>query len=394
MEAYTLKILFGPLYGCELHLPANDYFLATGSKRTFENVNESSESSDSVASYTKNMLHIPCNTPSPNILLHLSKYIEGKGFKVDVQGIGNNSSVFLNVNELFSHGSIHFAIKRTNEEWSDSILFFGNSAGKNTAGRNGFNLFYSLNNSVYTLIFLLTLSFITLFFLWGNKDNGKHMSSLNEYLSDAPTPLNMVLSRDKNVIYVLGSDYQSIKWAREALPKSHEKKDVILVWTPQVYKELIAKLNSANYPILQIDRTFLQHPIVKVYRSLTDKEEADIKKIVLNNIKYAFDVNIMVKNKSDLLSDSREGLDQLNVTYHIVKTSNNYAFIIHANLSDTNINNLHNFINDFHDRWGTSIVKFSVIMRENGLQGKSYFDSRNGYIALNPNHLLFTSSNK
>jgi len=191
----------------------------------------------------------------------------------------------------------------------------------------------------------------------------------------------------------LSEQFQDIEWAREALLKLKESNAVIPVWLNQQSKDIISILNNANYPVLQIDHASLQHPVLSVYRELTSKEDEDIKSIILKYIPYASNVKIIVKHKSDLLSESREGLDQLHIDYHLVTTAKNYTFIIHTNLSDQNIHSLQYFINDFYKRWGDNIVTFSVNLNENWLKDKSYLKSQNGYMILNQNHWFFSPKN-
>ncbi len=132
-KKFTMKVLFGPMFGCELHLPASEYFLIIGQGLAFQEASSTIlTSGEHAATYTQNTLFIPCDMPSPNIILHLSAMSRDEngheGYCIEVQGCDKNFSVLLKENELFVYEHICFAIKRCEDEWSDDIKNFNLSS--------------------------------------------------------------------------------------------------------------------------------------------------------------------------------------------------------------------------------------------------------------------------
>ena len=59
-KSYTLKVMFGPMFGCELNLPADDYFIIINQSIAIDDAGSAAISSgEHAAAYTHNTLYIP-----------------------------------------------------------------------------------------------------------------------------------------------------------------------------------------------------------------------------------------------------------------------------------------------------------------------------------------------
>ncbi len=128
-KSYTLKVLFGPMFGCELNLPADDYFILINQSIAVDGASDAVISSgEHAAAYTHNTLYIPCDRPSPNLILRLSapaENCEGPGsFRVEVQDENKSFPATVNENEIFTREHIRFALKRSEDEWQESVRNF------------------------------------------------------------------------------------------------------------------------------------------------------------------------------------------------------------------------------------------------------------------------------
>lgn len=87
-ETFTLKILFGPMFGCELDLPVDNYFFNI--YPPIKQNNPGSDMQEGVAnmpSFACKALYIPCEVDSDNLRLYLTEKLEidGKqGYQVDI----------------------------------------------------------------------------------------------------------------------------------------------------------------------------------------------------------------------------------------------------------------------------------------------------------------------
>lgn len=397
-KKFTLKVLFGPMFGCELHLPADDYFLIINPGPALQDTSAAPMTTgEHAAAYTQNTLYLPCDMPSPNIILRLSAPCEDEeskgGYRLEVQGVEKSYPALLNENEVFVHEHIRFAIKRSEDEWPEDIKNFNLPPANDAefSEQDQLEEFNAKRN--HTLIIgsiILLLLMLTAAVIWYKKlDNDRQVLTLNEALAGAPMPLDIVRGRDDNLIYILATQFQAMEWAQEALFKLQEKNTVVPVWLSQQRNEVITQLAKAGYPVLQIDYSKPQHPVIALYRGLTPQEDKQFKSAALQKIPFALDIRTQVKTKSQLLQEARQGLDRLHIYYRQINTSGGYALVIRDALSDNALRALQRFIKNFNHQWGTRVINFSINLDENWLQDKSYLDSSNGYLFLNPRHWYF-----
>ncbi|WP_168386290.1 PrgH/EprH family type III secretion apparatus protein [Erwinia amylovora] len=384
---FTLKILFGPMFGCELQLTSEDYFIIIDP--------ESALGSADSAHYAPSTLYIPCDLPSPNIFLPLSKVFQGDAticVDVTINRLTHSYQSVLHENEIFCDEHIRFAFKRNEELWHEKILSYSFNQALQTSSEHNNSLSLKKTNAKVissVLALLLVLVVISTGYFYKVNDYENHVLTLNETLSDVSFPFDIVKDRDNRFIYILVSNLHDLEWLKEALFKLKEKTSVVPVWISQQKKIVVSQLLQVGYPVLQLVYNTPLKPVIAVSRQLTSNEEESLKIAVLKNIPYATEVGIIIKSKEQLLSDARNGLDRLNIHYRQINTNTGYSLIVRDALSDAVISTLRHFIKEFEFKWGNNIVNFSINLDENWLVNKSYIDSTNGYLFLNPQHWYF-----
>lgn len=396
-QNYTLKILFGPMFGCELHLPADDYFLIINAGLALQDKSAvQATSQEHAAYYAQNTLYIPCDKPSPNIILRLSEYLnteEETGVRVEVQDVNGSFNTTLKENEIFTHEHVCFAFKRSEDEWSEEIKNFNypTVVEPELTDTDKINIFNTKKRRAIIIgsILFIILLILAVFVWYKNAAYDRRVLTLNEVLAGAPAHLEIVKSKDNKTIYVLAQRLPEMEWAQEALFKIKDETHVVPVWLHKQRQTVITQMSKSGFPVLQIDYTKPQHPVVAIYKQLTINEEANLKAAALKQIPFAQDIRTMVKTKDQLLKDARQGLDRLHIYYRQINTSTGYALVVRDALSDTSLSALQKFIKAFHQQWGNSVITFSINLDENWLQNKSYLDSNDGYLFLNPRHWYF-----
>ncbi|MBZ2400159.1 PrgH/EprH family type III secretion apparatus protein [Erwinia amylovora] len=394
---YTLKILFGPMFGCELHLPADDYFLIINPAYALHDKTAPLESShEHAAHYTRNTLYVPGDAESPNVTLFLSGYADNdgvSGFRTEINDESGSYESTIYENQVFTLGPVHFALKRCADEWSDEIRQFNQSTASNIEHTDKQFAGSDKKKKILTIFLTTTLLLVLLVLasLIGlNKFESKQrVLTLSEALAGSPSPLYIVKARDNQNIYVLAHHFQEMEWAKEALLKLKENPDVIPLWLKEQKLTVVTQLQHSGYPVLQIDYGSPQHPVLAVYRQLTTAEVAGLKAAALRHIPFALDVSVKVRTKNQLLQEARQGLDRLHIPYRQIATSTGYGLITRDALNDSALSNLKYFIQEFNHQWGNSIISFSINLDDNWLQDKSYVDSSDGYLFMNPRHWYF-----
>lgn len=401
-KKFTLKVLFGPMFGCELNLPADDYFLVIQpGLPPHNNAIATLSPEEHAAAYTQNMLYLPCNITSPNILLRLSTRFQdaelGEGYQIEIQDEISSYPVLLKENEVFVNEHIRFAIKLSEDDWSEEIKNFHlpPALDAEVSIQEKLTEFNSKKN--HALIFgsiILLLLLISAGVIWHRKlESDRQVLTLSEVLAGAPNPVDTVRGRENHQIYVLAQNYQAMEWAREALVKLQDKERVIPVWLTQQKNKVITQLANAGYPVLQIDYSNPQYPVIALYRELTTQEKTNFKSTALKQIPFALDIKVLVKTKEQLLQEARQGLARLHIDFRQINSSDGYSLVVRDALSDSVLNALQHFIEHFKHQWGDRLINFSINLDENWLQDKSYVDSANGYLFLNPRHWYFPLNN-
>lgn len=245
-KKFTLKVLFGPMFGCELHLPADDYFLIINPGLALQdNAAATMSPGEHAAAYTQNTLYLPCDMPSPNIILRLSALFRDEesdeGYRLEVQGVDRSYPALLKENEVFVHEHIRFAIKRSEDDWPEDIKNFNlpptlDAEFSEQEKLEEFNA--KKNHALVIGSIILLLLVITAGVIWYKKlESDQQVLTLNEALAGAPMPVDIVRGRDNNLIYVLAQNFQAMEWAREALFKLQGKDSVVPVWLTQQKKK-------------------------------------------------------------------------------------------------------------------------------------------------------------
>lgn len=400
---YSLKVLFGPMFGCELHLPENDYFLIINPALNLQDKTSelvSGREHEHAAYYAKSTLYIPCELSSPNISLHLSeRYQDDEGFYFNIEihdENGNNHKLSLRENDVFIHGHIRLAVKHSDDEWSEDIKHFRSLPLKaDTENYNTQNT--TSKKRVISILAVLFLSAILLFlsiFIYYKISADQQVISLSELLSGAPSTLEVVKGRENKNIYILAQKSRELEWAKEAINKMNNQDNLSLILLSKNKKDIIDELSQMGYPALQLDYSSPQNPVLALYRTLNHQEEIDLIKTTLQKIPFALNIEFIIKTKEQLVIDARQGLDKLNVHYRLIKTATGYSLVIRDALSDNTLNSLYEFIRIFTQQWGSNVITFPITLDENWLQNKSYLDSAKGYLFLNPRHWYFPLNNK
>ncbi|WP_440862859.1 PrgH/EprH family type III secretion apparatus protein [Symbiopectobacterium purcellii] len=399
-ETFTLKILFGPMFGCELNLPADNYFFNIHPPIKPSNTGgDIQEGVANMASFACKTLYIPCEVDSDNLRLYLTEKLEidGKhGYQVDILSPNNSQIALIEENVFFQQGHIRLALKKHHEEWSEELSTFTWAKESQVSSVPDILLEKSKSKEIkkYLYFFLvLSITFISIYIAWYTYSlQSRHVASLNTILAGSPAPLKIIKSDSE--IYVFGEGYQEINWLHYVLYKLNETAKVIPIWTAKTRKEVIKKLQSKGFPVLQLDLTLPEFPQLYTYRKLDNEQEASLKTLAYQSLPYAKRIDVFFKDKKSLVKQAQHGLERIQILYRCVTTDSGFALIIRDDLSDSALNSLNTFITDFYNQWGDQIVSFSINMNENILKDKSYLNTKEGYIFISPKHWYFPLNKK
>ncbi|ELD0488015.1 hypothetical protein QUQ58_004614 [Escherichia coli] len=386
-ELFEIKIFFGAMYGSELTLPEDDYFIITRTK-TIEDGNGQENKYENIgsANFIYKTLYFPGGTTTPNFLLMLKKRTD-RYVVVIYSETGPRRYYTLKSNEIFCHDGVYFAVKKMSEKWSDEVDNFS---------RNKFFiqkyscLLRGRKRDFIVWLSIILLCLFVLFLFWADSSRVES-SQKNSFLSEAPWPLSIVDSPRTHFRYVLTKNVHEMDWVNGALLKVKGENNVIPVLLPKVQKNVIDEMYFAGFPVLQINFSNPQNPVLYLSRAMVNSESDALKKKLFEKIPFITAITFIVCDRNELLEQARQGLVRLNVAFKQVRTTNGYALIAQESLNDHQLFNLNNFIENFYEQWGDKYISFSINLNENWLQNKSYLENINGggYVFLDPSHWYF-----
>lgn len=395
-KTFTLKILFGPMFGCELSLPADDYFILiqpalAGSASDWD----TRKKLEHTAAFVHSTLYFPCDVASPNLILRLKNKHDdeqGVGYHIDIHDSNGCDTQIVEENTLFRHQHICLAFKESHAAWDDSITGYNRTLPVSPRNRDETHITAFNSHKRKALVcagMLLMLLLGGAGIAWYKHQKYENqVVALNVSLAGAPAPLKIVRARN-NTLYVFGNGHQEMVWLREVLYKLNDTTHIIPVMTTQAKKEIVKFMQKKGYPALQLDLSTPQHPQLSTYERLSNAQESALKHALLQEMPYAENIDIVFQNKETLLKQAQQGLERLHIPYRQINTDSGYALIVRDALSDNTLSTLREFITDFYSRWGNQVINFSINLNENWLQDKSYLDAQEGYFFIDPLHWYF-----
>jgi len=396
---YTVRVLFGPMTGCDLNLTGDDYFIVTnpGATAIIDDEAATVQSPAHAVSYTKNTLYIPNNEVSPNILLKLSDYTvedDRLQFKIEIYDSEKTLNLTLSENEIFEYGSLRLALKRGDSHWSSCVDNYDFSAltvaKTDTAGAE--RRFLSYKVFILLILIPVVIGIITVGLYAKNLKNSR-IEQVKEVLSNAPGNISYINNQDDSAIYIICSDRLLLEWVKTALLKIKDNDVATPLLVTDTLRTTLEALKKSGFPVFQIDFSIPQQPTILVHRLLNEQESARLKKLFLKTVPFAKETTISYVPAKKLLSEAQLGLDKLHIKYKLINTSIGYSLVVKDALNDTTLHSLVTFINNFYQKWGNYFINYSINLNEDWLRNKSYLDSKDGYLFINPHHWYFPVQN-
>lgn len=393
---YTLKILFGPMYGCDLTLPADNYFIhydendivSFGTTAPLTESIHAGECSDNI------MLYIPSNLPSPNITLCLANNAESTTteHKAFIHSPSGMDELTISENKIFSYENLCFALKKSSENWSENLLSHEKIVTTtNEIPKAGTNITLNKNNLLLSISLAILFIFSAACFLFYNNRADHQIVSLQESLSSAPGEFHIIPGNEGKV-YIFTYVHQTLAWINQALYKLNRQADVTVLSEKKSREDILNLLLKNGIPVLNINLKNPTTPLISLYDQGNQISSEVMISAFREVLPFVQKIEITRYEKQDVISQARQGLDKLHVFYREVETTKGYSFIIHGAINDSTLSSLKKFISEYRKDWGSNLVNFSVNLNDDLLKDKSYLDAKNGYLFLNPNHWYFPTN--
>ncbi|EPA9971877.1 PrgH/EprH family type III secretion apparatus protein [Escherichia coli] len=362
LESYAIRLLSGPLNGCEYEILNGRVLVIVGNDVSLGR-------SDSFSELPENTIVIPYGeltgsfeviiTTDPDLLVTIRE--------LTAQEPEDRT---LTLNQQIEVLGLKFAVKVKNEVWQYSIP--GIVENNITSTKQHF--FRSTLFKYVTLFILFAIIFIAFYIV--NANNDPQLRHIDKILVNKNRNYEILYGRD-HVIYINTNSLDEAVWVKQALEKNQPGKPVRVI-NPDDESIRIFSWLADNFPDLQyfklqlLDASNPRLTVSKQRNAITQQLIDNLIKGLLQTMPYASNISIAVLDDNVLESQAIETLSAIGLSYEKYKTANNVYFNIIGTLSDSELNKINNYVDEYYKQWGKQYVRFNVNLKNQDTNNSSF----------------------
>lgn len=224
------------------------------------------------------------------------------------------------------------------------------------------------------LFFLFAIIFIAFYIV--NASNDPQLRHIDKILVNKNRNYEILYGRD-HVIYININILDEAVWVKQALEKNQPGKPVRVI-NPDDESIRIFSWLADNFPDLQyfklqlLDASNLRLTVSKQRNAITQQLIDNLIKGLLQTMPYASNISIAVLDDNVLESQAIETLSAIGLSYEKYKTANNVYFNIIGTLSDSELNKINNYVDEYYKQWGKQYVRFNVNLKNQDTNNSSF----------------------
>ncbi|HFV4508107.1 TPA: PrgH/EprH family type III secretion apparatus protein [Escherichia coli] len=362
LESYAIRLLSGPLNGCEYEILNGRVLVIVGNDVSLGR-------SDSFSELPENTIVIPYGelTGSFEVIITTDPDLVVTIRELTAQEPEDRT---LTLNQQIEVLGLKFAVKVKNEVWQYSIP--GIVENNITSTRQHF--FRSTLFKYVTLFFLFAIIFIVFYIV--NASNDPQLRHIDKILVNKNRNYEILYGRD-HVIYINTNSLDEAVWVKQALEKNQPGKPVRVI-NPDDESIRIFSWLADNFPDLQyfklqlLDASNPRLTVSKQRNAITQQLIDNLIKGLLQTMPYASNISIAVLDDNVLESQAIETLSAIGLSYEKYKTANNVYFNIIGTLSDSELNKINNYVDEYYKQWGKQYVRFNVNLKNQDTNNSSF----------------------
>lgn len=362
LESYAIRLLSGPLNGCEYEILNGRVLVIVGNDVSLGR-------SDSFSELPENTIVIPYGelTGSFEVIITTDPDLVVTIRELTAQEPEDRT---LTLNQQIEVLGLKFAVKVKNEVWQYSIP--GIVENNITSTRQHF--FRSTLFKYVTLFFLFAIIFIAFYIV--SASNDPQLRHIDKILVNKNRNYEILYGRD-HVIYINTNSLDEAVWVKQALEKNQPGKPVRVI-NPDDESIRIFSWLADNFPDLQyfklqlLDASNPRLTVSKQRNAITQQLIDNLIKGLLQTMPYASNISIAVLDDNVLESQAIETLSAIGLSYEKYKTANNVYFNIIGTLSDSELNKINNYVDEYYKQWGKQYVRFNVNLKNQDTNNSSF----------------------
>ncbi|EHH4259670.1 PrgH/EprH family type III secretion apparatus protein [Escherichia coli] len=362
LESYAIRLLSGPLNGCEYEILNGRLLVIIGN-------DVSLGKSDAFSESPENTIVVPYGelTGSFEIIITTDPDLVVTIRELTAQEPEDRT---LTLNQQIEVLGLKFAVKEKNEVWQYSLPGIIENNIISTEQR-----FFSSKLFKYVMLFFLfAIIFISFYIV--NASNDPQLRHIDKILVNKNRNYEILYGRD-HVIYINTNSLDEAVWVKQALEKNQPGKPVRVI-NPDDESIRIFSWLADNFPDLQyfklqlLDASNPRLTVSKQRNAITQQLIDNLIKGLLQTMPYASNISIAVLDDNVLESQAIETLSAIGLSYEKYKTANNVYFNIIGTLSDSELNKINNYVDEYYKQWGKQYVRFNVNLKNQDTNNSSF----------------------
>ena len=362
LESYAIRLLSGPLNGCEYEILNGRLLVIIGNDVSLGR-------SDSFSELPENTIVIPYGelTGSFEVIITTDPDLVVTIRELTAQEPEDRT---LTLNQQIEVLGLKFAVKEKNEVWQYSLPGIIENNIISTEQR-----FFSSKLFKYVMLFFLfAIIFISFYIV--NASNDPQLRHIDKILVNKNRNYEILYGRD-HVIYINTNSLDEAVWVKQALEKNQPGKPVRVI-NPDDESIRIFSWLADNFPDLQyfklqlLDASNPRLTVSKQRNAMTQQLIDNLIKGLLQTMPYASNISIAVLDDNVLESQAIETLSAIGLSYEKYKTANNVYFNIIGTLSDSELNKINNYVDEYYKQWGKQYVRFNVNLKNQDTNNSSF----------------------
>lgn len=376
----VLRVLSGPLQGCEFTLTRRRTLFVVGPEATFCSIEQPLTVPDDA-------IYIPLESDGCNFEILLED--NGRsGCVVRVLGEEDAVERALPFQSLECVGGVQVAVRPLDEDWRDELLLRSLPAPVVSddvpRSRGSWLRLAAAGGGVVMLVAVVMVAW------YASRPNP--VSSVETLIAGGNSDMTVVYGRDR-AVYVFADTERDANWGRQVLMRNgYAATQVLTTYDERGRLEsVLANLApQLAYRHLDLSDPAVPRLLISQQRSLLPAElQRRLEAGLSAAAPYIREVQVVRLDDEKFSRLAEEGLRRLALPFTRSKHADSVTFTVEGNLQDAELQALNRYVAEFNQQWGGRYVHFAIELKDDWLKGKSFQYGPQGYIKMTPSSWYF-----
>ncbi|PXX53999.1 type III secretion system protein PrgH/EprH [Pseudomonas sp. LAMO17WK12:I10] len=370
----VLKILNGPMQGCEFFLERPRTLFVVGSEAMFC-------VAERLATVPEDAIYIPLEREGFNFEVLLGDQVE---LTYDLrlfsgEEVQEKTCEFQTIQEA---GGLRISVKLASEEWAQ-VLDLSPSPVKQ----------YAIQSSWFDRSWRYVFAGVALLLMLGSIWLGNRLlqpnaeSTVETLIAGSNSTMTVLRGRD-GLVYALANSERDANWGRQVLVRNGYAATQVLTTSQERMR--LEKVLDELEPQLAFHYLDFSDPasprlLVSNQRTLLTLDlRTRLESELLKATPYASAFYVQGSDDEEFELKAEQGLKRLGIPFMLQRNTDSVNFSVAGSFDDTELYALTDYIERFQQQWGARYVYFSVELKDDWLKGKSFQYGSQSYIKMTP----------